>query len=88
MYFHVYKNKYPASSGQHILMLLESPESVMNKGINKYIDEVLTLHLSYAVIETVVNFEKVSFQLTSIVTLPKIPRFLLYLFSFKMTQGT
>ena len=32
---YVYKNKYPVSSSQHILMLLESLESETNKGINK-----------------------------------------------------
>ena len=35
MYFHVYKKHYPASSGQHIFMILVSFGSQINKAINK-----------------------------------------------------
>ena len=33
MYFHVCKKNYPASSGEHILMILGSFESYINKAI-------------------------------------------------------
>ena len=35
VYFHVYKKNYPVSPGQHILMILVSFESQLNKAINK-----------------------------------------------------
>ena len=73
MYFHVYEKNYPASSGQHICMILVSFEGLINKAISKG-DLVKFQHCIFYIqqFEILGNFEKVTIPLTSIVTLPKI----------------
>ena len=72
MYFHVCKKNYPASSGQHICMILVSFKGYINKAINKgNFVKFQRCILCIQQFEILGNFEKVTFPLTSMVMLPK-----------------
>ena len=72
MYFHVCKKDFPASFGKHKFMILMTFESEMNKAINEgYLTKFQ--HCIFHVLQFKVlgNFEKATFPLTSMMTLPK-----------------
>ena len=72
MYFHVCKKNYPASSGQHICMFEVSFKGSINKAINKGdLAKFQSCIFYIQQFEILGNFEKVTFPLTSMVTLPK-----------------
>ena len=72
MYFHVCKKKYFASSGQHIFTFLVSFESKMIKAIKKgQLVKFQHCILYIQQFKILGNFEKATFPLTSMVTLPK-----------------
>ena len=66
MCFHVCKKNYPASSGQHIYMILVSFEGSINKEINK--GDLMKFQRCIFYIqqfESLGNFERVTFPLTT-----------------------